>query len=259
MASPQKENGSTQIANEILEKLIASNLNGTEIAACLLIIRKTYGWNKTEDEISLNQFVLAIPATKPTLCTALRNLQLVKVIKLVKKGNSKKKANCWAFNKNYDEWQLVKKSKLVKKINSQLVKKPLLTKDNKKQKKEKNTTYSKRKLLPVDVVKTPSQDMEEFLASAEIQDAVAHEFAAKYGTDLRFMRPTVQKFIGYWTERTRDGKKQLWETKLTFEYRRRLVTWLEKCKASDQGIPCRQSPGESLLDFVKREHRSSSN
>lgn len=129
MASPQKENGYTPIANEILEKLIASNLNGTEIAVVLFILRKTYGYAKKQDEISISQFLSAIPVTKTSLCSALRNLQLVKIIKLVKKGNSLKSSNLWAFNKDYDTWQLVKKSKLVKKSLKQLVKKTLHTKE----------------------------------------------------------------------------------------------------------------------------------
>jgi len=149
MANPQCENGYTKIANEILEKIISSNLNGCEISVILHIFRKTYGYNKKEDEISLSQFLKAIPVSKPTICKAIKNLQLVKIIKLVKRGSSKNSSNLWVFNKNYDEWQLVKKFKLVKKqkstskeIETQLVKKPLHTKDNiqKKYTKEINTS-----------------------------------------------------------------------------------------------------------------------
>jgi len=137
MANPQKENGSTSIANEVLEKLISASLNGTELAICLFVIRKTYGWNKLEDEISLSQFLSAIPVSKQSLCTALNNLQLVKILRLVKKGNSKLLANCWAFNKDFDSWQLVRKVRLVKfssptsqVFHKQLVKKTRHTKYN---------------------------------------------------------------------------------------------------------------------------------
>lgn len=136
MASPQLENGYTSIANEIMEAIASSGLNGTELAIILFLLRKTYGWKKKDDEISLSQFLVKIPVSKPTLCKALKTLQLVKIIKLVKKGNSKISSNCWSFNKNYDEWQLVKKTKLVKFSKStskdfdfQLVKKPLHTKE----------------------------------------------------------------------------------------------------------------------------------
>ena len=139
-ANPQKENGFTAIANEIMEAIVSSGLNGTELAIILFLLRKTYGWNKKQDEISLSQFLNQIPVSKPTLCKGLKTLQLVKIVKLVKKGNSKICSNLWLFNKNYDEWQLVKKSKLVKKkkptskdFHTQLVKKPLHTKDNTKE------------------------------------------------------------------------------------------------------------------------------
>lgn len=115
MANPQKENGYTAIANEIIEKIISSNLNGTEVAVLLYILRKTYGFNKKEDEISLSQFLNVIPTSKRMLCYALNNLQLVKIITLVKKGNSKNSSNLYTFNKNYDEWELVKKTTPVKK------------------------------------------------------------------------------------------------------------------------------------------------
>lgn len=39
-----------------------------------------------------------------------------------------------------------------------------------------------------------------------------------------------QKFILYWTEPTKSGKKQRWETQQTFEVKRRLVTWLGNVK-----------------------------
>ncbi len=38
----------------------------------------------------------------------------------------------------------------------------------------------------------------------------------------------VRKFYLYWTEPTKSGKKQLWETKPTFEVKRRLYTWLSR-------------------------------
>lgn len=114
MASPQLENGHTRIANELLERIIASGLNGTELACVFFVLRKTYGFHKQEDEISLSQFQNAIPVSKETICTALSNLQLVKILRLVKKGSSRNSSNLWAFNKDYDTWQLVKKTKLVK-------------------------------------------------------------------------------------------------------------------------------------------------
>ena len=129
MATPQKENGHTGIANDILEHIISSGLNGTEVACVLFVIRKTYGYQKKEDEISLSQFMKAVPASKQSIVNATKNLQLVKILILVKKGTSKKHSNIWSFNKDYDTWQLVKKARLVKKTTIQLVKKTRHTKE----------------------------------------------------------------------------------------------------------------------------------
>lgn len=39
------------------------------------------------------------------------------------------------------------------------------------------------------------------------------------------VRRELDKFVNYWCEKTPSGKKELWETKKTFEVKRRLVTW----------------------------------
>ncbi|MDP4226018.1 MAG: replication protein [Bacteroidota bacterium] len=172
MANPQKENGHTGIANDILEHLIASDLNGTEMKVALLIIRKTYGWNKKEDEISLSQFMDKIPATKQTICTALERLQLVKIIRLVKKGNSRLSSNTWSFNKDYDNWQLVKKSGLVKVsqktsqvFSNKLVKKTRHTKDNIQKKYTKEKEDFKKNLKDE---RDPNRGYSEFMQIGEI-------------------------------------------------------------------------------------------
>tara|TARA_R100001530_G_scaffold903_2_gene1574 strand:- start:3572 stop:4435 length:864 start_codon:yes stop_codon:yes gene_type:complete len=156
MASPQKENGYTAIANELLEKIIATGLNGTELAIMLLVLRKTYGYHKKQDEISLSQFTKAIPVSKMAICSSLKTLQLVKILILVKKGNSLKCSNLWAFNKNYDEWQLVKKTKLVKistptskDFVTQLVKKTLHTKETIQKKIQKKGIFKKNTDLTI--------------------------------------------------------------------------------------------------------------
>lgn len=55
-ASPQWENGYTKIADELLEALPSARLSGGEFRIVLAIIRKTYGFNKKMDRISLSQF-----------------------------------------------------------------------------------------------------------------------------------------------------------------------------------------------------------
>ena len=137
-ADLQLENGNyTRIVNRVIEELVKTPLLGAELAICLFIIRKTYGFNKKEDEISITQFEKGTGRSRPTIVKALKNLQLVNIVKLVKVGNSIKQSNCWAFNKYHDTWKLVNRRKLVKKSSStskeiakKLVKRGKHTKDN---------------------------------------------------------------------------------------------------------------------------------
>ena len=114
MANPQKENGYTAIAHELLEAIIIYSFTAAELSIFLHIVRKTYGYGKKEDGIALSQFVTATGFSKKTVCVVLKKLQLVKCITLVAKGNSKSSFNVYKINKNYDLWQLVKRTSLVK-------------------------------------------------------------------------------------------------------------------------------------------------
>jgi hypothetical protein len=57
-ANPQLENGYTQIANELIEALARFNLSPYESRLLWYIARKTYGYQKKTDAISLGWGVL---------------------------------------------------------------------------------------------------------------------------------------------------------------------------------------------------------
>src|SRR3990167_5307023 len=96
MANPQKENGLTPIANEILEALVKLRLPPSEKDLLFFIIRKTYGYHKKEDRISLTQFEKGTGLSRPTVVKALKNLlsreMVVKVGLLLR------------FNKDHETW-----------------------------------------------------------------------------------------------------------------------------------------------------------
>lgn len=108
MANPQKENGYTTIANEILGKLIELNLSGQETRAVLFVIRKTYGFNKKDDFISLTQFAKALGICKT------RAAQVVKTIRernvLTVKENINGIGIKYRFNKDWEQWKRVYKN-----------------------------------------------------------------------------------------------------------------------------------------------------
>ena len=111
----QVENGNfTRIVNPLIEHLIQVPFKGCELAVAIFIIRKTYGFQKKQDEISLTQFQQGLKRSRQTIVTALKNLQLVNVARLVKRGSMKGDGNIWTINKYHNTWELVRLPKLVR-------------------------------------------------------------------------------------------------------------------------------------------------
>lgn len=101
MANPQKENGYTAIADEILEALSRRQLSGYEWRCLILIVRKTYGFHKKEDWIALSQFIDGTGIGKSHVCRALRMLVAQNI---VTKGGTPKQPR-YSFQKDYDRWK----------------------------------------------------------------------------------------------------------------------------------------------------------
>lgn len=113
MANPQKENGYTMIANELLEALVRIRISGEARQVLDMIFRKTYGFHKKEDTIALSQFCLATGLKKPIVCRALA--KLIEMNLIIKKDNGD--GIIYRFNKDYTTWKpLSKKITLSKKI-----------------------------------------------------------------------------------------------------------------------------------------------
>jgi phage replication O-like protein O len=113
MASPQKENGFTPIANELIEAFARTRINGEAMQVLMVIIRKTYGFNKKADKIALSQFTEVTGLKKPTVCKALHKLLGMGVI--TQKDNATAKEYCVV--KDYSLWKpLPKKITLPKKV-----------------------------------------------------------------------------------------------------------------------------------------------
>ena len=76
---------------------------------------------------------------------------------------------------------------------------------------------------------TPAQVAQGFFDKGE-----SYEITLKYLEQQNVPRPAAEaelgRFIDYWTEPTKTGHKQRWQTEKTFEVRRRLTTWLSRTK-----------------------------
>ncbi len=81
MANPQKENGYTPIANEIMEALARTRIPGEARQVLDVIIRKTYGFNKPDDLISLSQFVKSTGLKRPNVVRAIQKLLQMNIIR----------------------------------------------------------------------------------------------------------------------------------------------------------------------------------
>ena len=81
MANPQLENGYTRIANELLEAIIRFPFNGSQLRLFLFLIRKTYGYQKKMDNISISQFVKATGLNRRTVVRELKRLEEMNVFK----------------------------------------------------------------------------------------------------------------------------------------------------------------------------------
>ncbi len=139
----------TRFPNKVMEDLIGCRcLNATELKIVLLVIRKTWGYNKDMDGISLSQMQKYLFVSRPTAAKAIGRLLRTNILILCGKGNSKVLFNIYRFNFESETWQLDKKIKLVKPLietgkqtPEQQVNKPLHTKDKAKEKDTKNSGF----------------------------------------------------------------------------------------------------------------------
>ncbi|MFC2047216.1 replication protein [Chloroflexota bacterium] len=74
------EGNFTQVPSDILEALARTYLSPNESKIVLLIIRKTYGWHKRMDWISLSQIVEGTGIAQPNVCRSIKSLRGRRII-----------------------------------------------------------------------------------------------------------------------------------------------------------------------------------
>lgn len=99
---PEIDDGHTKIANELLDAVIGHDFSKRQLKILLLIMRKTYGWNKSEDDIARSQITEATGLANPHVTTALQELQAANVL-IITQG---KYAKRYKINKYYDQWRV---------------------------------------------------------------------------------------------------------------------------------------------------------
>lgn len=101
-ASIQGDKEFVKIHHTILEVLAKAPLTGGELRCLLWLLRKTYGWNKKEDKISLSQWEEGTGMKRQNVWSILQSLLKRNVI--YTKSAGPKRAATWGFNKYYETW-----------------------------------------------------------------------------------------------------------------------------------------------------------
>ncbi len=108
----QVENGNyTRIVNPLIENLIQIPFRGCELAIALFIIRKTYGYQKKKDSISLSQFCIGVKRSRQTVIVAIKNLELSNIVVKTARPYA---TNTYEINKYFETWKVGKTARLVK-------------------------------------------------------------------------------------------------------------------------------------------------
>lgn len=100
MANVQKENGYTATANTLVEAICCLEVGGACHRILRFIERKTYGYRKKEDSISLTQFEKGTGLHRVTVTESLDTLEGMKVVIINRDGY----INVYKINKDFDTW-----------------------------------------------------------------------------------------------------------------------------------------------------------
>jgi len=96
------DGGYTPIANLLLEALAAARLKGIQKGICLFLWRRTYGWGRTEDCITLREFALACATSVCYISRQLKELVDRRVV--LRTSYQPGKAATYTFNTRIDQW-----------------------------------------------------------------------------------------------------------------------------------------------------------
>jgi len=193
VVNPQKEDGFTPIANEIMEALARTSLSDRESRILCVILRRTYGWNKKQDRISLSQFSKMTGIAIPNCSITLERLALRRIII---RGNNVF-ARTYSIQKNYGKWLSppITLSKPITKV---------ITAD-----KQKVITPDKDlppAPLSKDNLKTSKERQPNEIHATELQNEI-HRMTVAKETPIDWSPPSERAFWEFWNQ----SYKETWE------------------------------------------------
>ena len=185
MGVPKLENGFTRIANELFEEIIRFNFSKRESKIVLAVIRKTYGYNKKRDDISLSQLSKLTGLDKANVSKAVVNLTTLNVLKVCegKYGQNielNKKYSQWVVKTTTHNKGVVKTTMEGSQINNDKVVEITTTKDNSK----------KQLTKEIYINPLPEPHIEKPVIKEQESDGVK-----------RFVKPTIEEIKQYCDDR----------------------------------------------------------
>ncbi len=139
MASPQKENGFTSIANELLGEILKSDFTLRELKIILTVIRFSYGFNRKQAELSV-RFISEATGIKYHHISNSINTLIRKYVLTVNNSDNHKQGRVLKLNKDYETWNFdsYQKGNSYQKSNGSVTEKVTETVTEKVTKKENN-------------------------------------------------------------------------------------------------------------------------
>lgn len=158
--------GYTQIQNNVLEALSTAELSGSAYRIIICVIRKTNGWQKTDDWISFSQFEELTGLSRYSVGKEIKRLVSAKILLVSKTKPPRYKVNTDTENWVVSKTKLVSKSILGGKYNQTAVvsiTKPKVVSITKptKEKKKTNTKETNTKESEVEILNNVNVELRE--------------------------------------------------------------------------------------------------
>ncbi len=97
---------------------------------------------------------------------------------------------------------------------------------------------------------SPAHEAENFFLSVFQKNEQYTELAKKLeSANLPFEKVSAEldRFASYWTELTKDGKKQRWQLEKTFEIKKRITTWFSRINTGFSSRPPMRQQGIRVI------------
>jgi len=150
-ANPQLEDGFTRIANEIMEALPRLHLSGNQGRILWVVLRKTYGWSKKVDPISLGQFESMTGIKRRHVCRELKGLVERNILRKTEgkgvPGIGNSFVTSYGLQKDFTKWKVFPKSGTVPKTGNRSV--PKIGNHKIKERKKKYVLHHGTEKIPL--------------------------------------------------------------------------------------------------------------